>query len=241
MSFTLQLSGSESVLKAQFFPPLTLKGGYELGLVGLESWNSIPNVTVENNIFYYSSSTLEIPVGSYEINDIAEFIEEKLQDKHGAPETHSKLGTKYLSLKGNTQTLKSEILCRYSVDFTRKTRNIGSLLGFRDVVVNALEKKESSDLVDILQVETWRIECDVVTGSFTNGKPTHTLYEFCPDVPPGYKVLEIPRTVIYLPIAVKVIDSVEIRICDQNENLVDLRGEKTSIRVHLRPQDAHHL
>ena len=31
-----------------------------------------------------------------------------------------------------------------------------------------------------------RIECDIITGSYINGKPTHTLYEFFPSVPPGY-------------------------------------------------------
>lgn len=239
MAFTLQLSGSDSVLKANFFPPISLDGEYELALVYLETWNSIPNVTAENNNFYYNlEEKIEIPVGSYEINEITEYLNEKLQELYGPAPSHEKLENKYIIMKGNTKTLKSEILSRCDINFM-KPNNIGSMLGFKNMIVRAYEKCESNDLVSILRVESLRINCNLIRGSYNNGKPTHTLHEFFPEVPPGYKVVEVPRNLIYLPVTGRVIDSVEIRICDQDGNLVDLRGENTNIRLHLR--NANHL
>lgn len=241
MSSTLHLSGVDAVLKAHFFPPITLVGDYELALMGLESWNSIPNITVDNNIFHYDSDReIEIPVGSYEINDIGNFLEKELQKIHGIQSEHEHLDKKCIQITGNNHTFKSEILCRFKIDFM-KSRNIGKLLGFENVLIAALEKTESNRLINILKVETLRVECNIIRGSFNNGKPTHTIYEFFPDVPPGYKVSEVPRNLIYLPVAVRVIDNLEIQICDQDGKRVDLRGEKTSIRLHLRPQNAHRI
>lgn len=241
MSFTIQVSGAESILKAIFFPPITLVGEHEIALITLESWNSIPNVTTQNNNFYYDSDKqIEIPVGAYEITEIGQFLAEKLEAIHGVRPEKPFLGTKHIDLIGNLKTLKSEIVCRYSIDFT-KPRNIGSVLGYKDVVLEPWVKQESNNLVNILQVDALRIDCDLVRGSYNNGNPTHTLHQFFPDVPPGYKILEVPRNLIYLPVVGQVIDSLEIRICDQDGNLVNLRGERTNIRLHLRARNANHL
>lgn len=244
MSVTLQLSGNDSVLKAQFFPPINLRSDFELALLNLETWNSIANVTEKNNHFYYDNKVIKIPIGSYEITDIANYLERILREHYlqsPLPETpHSELNDKAIFLLGNRQTLKSEIISRHAINF-KKPNNIGSVLGFKEIIIKPLKKYESNDLVNIIQVETLRIECNIITGSYSNGKPTHTLYEFFPDVSPGYKIVEVPRNLIYLPVTVRVIDNIEIKICDQNNNLVNLRGEKTNIRLHLRPQNANYI
>ena len=84
--------------------------------------------------------------------------------------------------------IKTEIFSRYKIDFSQE-RSIGPLLGFNSVKLDAFTKHESENLVSILQVESIILECNIVSGSFSNGKPTHTLYEFFPDVPPGYKII----------------------------------------------------
>lgn len=74
MSFALTLTSKTNVLQASYSPTIDLEGDYEIGLILLETFNSIPNITHENNCFYYDSSkVIELPEGSYEIEDIANF------------------------------------------------------------------------------------------------------------------------------------------------------------------------
>jgi len=61
--------------------------------------------------------------------------------------------------------------------------------------------------------------------------PNHTLHEFGINVPPGYKRTVTPHNLIYLPINC---DEISTRIVDQNGDLVNLRGENVSIRMHIR-------
>ena len=67
-----------------------------------------------------------------------------------------------------------------------------------------------------------------------NGEKVHTIHEFFPAVPPGFKIIEIPSQVIYLPIAVKSINNIQIRILDQDSNLVNFRREIITIRLHIK-------
>ena len=248
MSLVLYVSGNESILKSDHFPPLHLPVEYEMALTGLSIWNSIPNVTSDNNIFYYGAEgekKIEIPVGSYELNDIADYLEYKLkenetQDSKSLNNNHKELGDKSIILRGNRQTLKSELICKYLVDFT-KPKNIGNILGFNSIVLPPFKMHVSNDLVNIMQVDTVRIECNIVTGSYSNGEPSHAIYEFSIGVPPGYIMIEVPKSAIYLPVFVRSISNVELRICDQDGNLLNLRNEKTRVRLHLRPRNAYNI
>jgi len=62
----------------------------------------------------------------------------------------------------------------------------------------------------------------------------HTLHEFGINVPPGYKMTVTPQNLIYLPIDCDEISTLSISIVDQKGDLVNLRGENVSIRVHIR-------
>jgi hypothetical protein len=68
-----------------------------------------------------------------------------------------------------------------------------------------------------------------------NNKPVHTIHEFSPDVLPGYKINEVPKNIIYLPLNTNSISSVTLELVDQDGNLIDFRGETITIRLHLRP------
>lgn len=54
-SITLTLSGNTSELSANYFPPIKLDedGKYVCGLIDFQTFMSIPNITEENNRFYY--------------------------------------------------------------------------------------------------------------------------------------------------------------------------------------------
>lgn len=173
------------------------------------------------------TSTVEnvnLPTGSYEIEDIEKYVRSYLPDPNIT-----------FSLRPNNNTLKVELLCSETIDFSDE-HTIGTLLGFDKKILRA-GKVHASDLpVDIIRVSVVQVECNVVSGSFKNGTESHVLHEFYPQVPPGYKIIEIPRTVIYLPVNVKTIHNLTVALKDQNDELVDFRNETISIRLHLRRQ-----
>ena len=223
-SLTLSLSDTSSVLEAQYFPPIELSPdkNYALGLVAFMTFNSIPNIDEGSNLFHVDQEEITLPTGSYEIEDIENYLSETLKHKNIT-----------ISIKPNNNTLRSEIKCNRSIDF-RSEHSIGPLLGFAKRVL-AADVTHSSDLpVAILKVNALRIECDITCGGYINGQRVHTIHEFFPAVPPGYKIIEVPSPVIYLPIVVKSIDHIQVRIVDQDGQLVNFRGEIITIRLHLK-------
>lgn len=223
-TLTLTLSGTSSVLETQYFPPIQLSPhkDYVLGLVHLLTFNSIPNIDVGSNKFYVGEEEVSLPTGSYEIADIEKYLSDAL----------SKKGIS-ISLKPNNNTLRSVIKCNQSVDF-RPLDSIGPLLGFTQRIL-PLNRSHDSDLpVRILKVNALRVECNITTGAYINGTRVHTLHEFFPAVPPGYKIIEVPKQVIYLPIAVKSIDYLQVRLVDQDGYPINFRGETITIRLHLK-------
>ena len=57
---------------------------------------------------------------------------------------------------------------------------------------------------------------------------------FFPNVAPGYKIIETPANLVYLPTTLDAIYSMEITLTDQNGPQLNLRGENISIRFHVR-------
>lgn len=224
-SLTLTLSGKHSILQAQYYPQIELhpQKNYVIGLVELHTFNSIPNIDKTNNKFYVKNcEPIVIPEGSYEIEDIHTYLSEQLSKKNVT-----------LDLKPNNNTLRSIIHCTEDIDF-QPVDCIGRLLGFKPQTLVANETHHSDLPVSILKVNSLRVECNITTGSYINEKKDHCIHEFFPAVPPGYKIIEVPLTVIYLPVSAKIIDNLQLRIVDQDGNLVNFRGEEITIRLHLK-------
>ena len=245
MSLTLTLTGSSSELKATYFPPLELHTQYVLGLVDFNTYNSIPNVDYSNNLFHIGAHIIEVPIGSYEISDIIEYITDKYEKilqkddminkkKSTALDVNVAKQKENLVIKTNNNTLQVEIYSEFDRIHFDKNRSIGTLLGF-DKQLDA-KKWHSSSLVNILKVNVIRIECNVVTGSFINNSSAHTIHEFSLNVMPGYKIIETPHNVIYLPVNTRRISSITVKVVDQDDNLINFRGETITLRLHLKPQ-----
>lgn len=224
MSLTLTFSGNESVLTADYFPPIDLLGDYVCGLVDFQSYNSIPNIDYSNKLFHIGDKVVEIPTGSYEVEDINTFLQQQL-------------GGKKVTLKANINTLNCEIQAAEKIHFDRE-RSVGTLLGYnktRSALAPGVIHLSDTP-VNIMAVNIIRIECNIVSSSYLNSKPSHTLHEFALDVGPGYKIVEVPKNVIYLPVNVKQISSITLRLIDQDDNLINFRGETITIRLHLKQQ-----
>lgn len=235
------------MLESQYFPPIQLSPtkNYVLGLVELFTFNSIPNIDEGCNKFYIkrfgsikknldkqsrerdSSNTvieekiITIPTGSYEIEDIERYLKKALPNDIT------------ISLKANNNELSSELTCNCIVDFEPKD-SIGRLLGFKPKLYEKDVVHKSELPVSILKVNAIRVECNIITGAYVNGDLVHTIHEFFPSVPAGYKVIEVPANVIYLPIAVQSIHHLQLRIVDQDGELINFRGETITIRLHVK-------
>ena len=219
-SITLTLNGKNSVLNSYYHPEIELSSerNYVLALVHLLTFHSIPNIDVDNNKFYYDNKEITIPTGVYEIKDIESFL---------------KKNNINIEITMNPNTLKSYVFCNKKIDFTQKN-TIARLLGFNKRILEANVKHESDMTVHLIKWNSLRVECNIITNSFINDERSHTIHEFHPQVDAGYKIIETPKSLIYLPVSVRSIDHLEIKITDQDGNLINNRGENISVRLHLK-------
>lgn len=232
MSQTFTLISRSSQLSGTYYPPIELDARYEyaLGLIGLHTYNTIPNIYDGKNKFYYDDSdeVITIPTGAYEITDIETYLQDTLS-KNIVNVAKDKL----ISLKANNSTLKCEIMSTVRVDFT-KDDSIGRMLGFSSKVLEPGIKHESDIPIQIIKVVTIRVECNITTAAFYDTRLSHTLYEFAPSVEPGYSINIEPKNIIYLPINTSRIDNITLKLLDQDGDPVDFRGEQIVIRLELK-------
>lgn len=232
MSLTFTLSDASSVLNANFFPPIVLgEEPHSIGLLSFDTYNTIPNVMDGvNNVFYYDNQIIKLPEGSYDIDAIEIYLDEQIRKI-------DHLG--YIELRANSNTLKVQLRCSKPVYFNfhdDKPNSIGPMLGFTrsKTVIPPETLSESDSIVEILRVNTISVQCSLASGSYINGKPSHEVHSFFPAIDPGFKIIENPNPVIYYPLTTQIIDSISVRIVDQEQRLVDFRGETITVRLHVR-------
>lgn len=222
MSRTFTLKGKKSVLTATFFPPIKLEENrdYSIALIDLEFYNSLCNVYESCNMFYYGDRVITIPTGAYEIEQLEKYLQEKL-------------GEDALSITPNIPTQQAVIRTKKVIDF-KKPDTIGPMLGFgqRTLLPGGVHLSDSQ--VEITKVVAIMVDCNLVTGAYFNGTEYHTIHMFPPTTPPGYKIIEIPRNVLYLPVKTKVIDNITVKLTDQDGRPLDLRNETVTVRLHLK-------
>ena len=80
-------------------------------------------------------------------------------------------------------------------------------------------------MINILTTNSILVSIDIISGSDVRGSTQPTIYSFFPKVYPGYKIIENPHNLPYLPITADTIHSITIWLTDQNGNDLNLRGE----------------
>ena len=187
---------------------------YEMTLVNLETYYSFPNLSDEKNVFRYSpgfdydDSTwqrqwveVQIPEGSYDLIDIVETI--KMAMKRNEDNNES------VKITANTNTLKRvlEIQGDFQVDL-RVQNSISSVLGFHNQVYEE-GIHESQYVVNILSINSILVNVDVIRESYVNGRTQNTIYSFFPNVSSGYKIVENPWNLVYLPLILDKINKID--------------------------------
>ena len=238
-SFQVIVSGNQSSFNTLFNPKIELdkKKVYEIALVNLETYYSFPNIDDSNNIFVYSHdqgqtwTKIKIPTGSYEIEDLNQTIRFEMEKVGHYDEVNQE---SYINIAANSNTLKSILIIGkdYQVDFNQPN-NLSKVLGFTGKkYIEGFHESEKS--VNILSINSIFVNIDIIDGSYVNGKTKNTIYSFFPDVAPGFKIIESPVNLVYLPILPYTIQNLNLSITDQDENLLNLRGEKLTARFHIR-------
>lgn len=178
----------------------------------------------EDKLFAYEvKKIIKIPVGCYEIDEIFEYLKKTLKKRYDVS----------FEAYVDKNTLKSVIECDQEIDFNIEN-SIATLFGFEKKIYEKNKIYESDNIVNIFKVNTIRIECDLIKGSYINNKAAYTIHEFFPKVSSGFKITEIVNNIIYLPVANRSIHSINIKILDQDDNLVNFRGETITVRLHIK-------
>ena len=213
------------------YPPLELgtDENWVIGLLSLETYYSFSNINNTNNIFKYSIDngitwkTITLPPGAYEIEQINSEIKRLMLPDVG------------IEILVNTVTLGSIVditAPTYRVDFT-VANSISSVLGFNPQILT--EGYNVSDtVVNILDVNTILVNCNIVNNSYLKGSHAPILYSFFPNVKPGRKIVKEPSTIAYLAVNQKYIPNIRIWLTDQDENIIDFRGEVITYRLHMK-------
>lgn len=227
-STTVTFTGNSSELSAIFYPTIELHDpyGYSCGLLDFTTYHSMPNINETNNTLTYykdaqSIEVIEIPVGSYEIEDVLKYLTEAM----------TKRGHR-LEMKLNKNTFKVSLKCNMQLGFDFPS-SIGHVLGFFGTLGPDI-LWESSAPIRVTDLNIIRIECNIVGGTYINGKASHTIHQFTPNVAPGYKIVEVPRNIIYLPVVTNEISSIYLKFTDQDGNPIDFRGETVTCRLHIK-------
>lgn len=230
-STTITLTGKSSNLSATIFPELHLDPAYNYScaLLDFATYNSIPNIIENRNnslTITLENSTEHVKLcldqGAYEIQDMIDCLMEKAK----------KFGVK-LEIILNKNTYKVSFKSQ-NATIMLSNDSILPIFGFHQGAYPCNVWHTSETIVNITNITVIRIECDIIRGTYINSQPTHTIHQFSPIVAPGFKIVEAPKNIIYLPLAVNSIQSVHISLVDQDGTPIDLQGETVTCRIHIK-------
>lgn len=245
MSNTFTFTGNSSILSCNIFPEVVLdeNSDYSCALLELVTYHSIPNITEANNKVYYfwktqltkgtkqpkdgTPQSFEVPPGSYEAHEILDYIKHQFNE----------IGFSF-EYKINKNTFKTTIKCSTLINIHKDQPDdiFRHIFGYsQNQIVLQDAKTESNDIIKISSQDVVRVQCNITSGSFVNGKTSHTIYEFATNkVDVGYKIIEQPKNLIYLPVIQKRLNQIEISLVDQNGAPIDFRGETITCRIHIK-------
>ena len=225
--------GNDTAKYTHYFDkPIPLESDkYEIGLLGLDTYYSIPNITAsKNGNFRYSVDNqlnwklVTIPTGSYEVKTIADI----LIDLMG-------VDARNFSITPDIATLRCKIklTANAAIDFTFPN-SVNNILGYNSEIISGAGNHYSDNIVNIQPINSINVNVDCVTNSYINGKQSTSIFGFFPTVSPGFKITIDRQTPTFLPFTGSSLTSITMWLTDQNGDLVNFRGENITARFYLR-------
>jgi hypothetical protein len=236
-SYYLTFTLDKTVQSTRFLNPIKLNQNrrYECALQYLGTSNYLINITEKNNMFYYKYENIYYTIlfekGAYEISDIGAEIKRvmTLRNHYSEKEPSFILSTKNETFKSVIE-IKSDKL---SIDF-KQPNTFRNILGFEPKILNK-GYHVSDNTIQITSSSSIMINCDLISGSYHNGVEKNILHSFpAMLVPSGYRMNIFNSNLLYLPVNKSVIDNIMFKITDDNFEVVDLKGEKISLGIHIR-------
>lgn len=232
----LEGGADTSMFTYNFYPPIELDSlDYEIALMDIETYYSIPNIDAKNNQFSYFNShsrarqTITVDTGTYDIPNLNIDLNQQLPILDRNKIT--------FAIVPSTLHCSMTLQPAYWVDFSY-ANTFNKLLGFdAKMYENQSNTKRiyvSENLVDIMPINSVYVNCDLINNSYVNGKHSTAIYSFFPNVAPGAKIVEKAINLVFLPINRTIISSVTVWLSDQDGNRINFRGENISMRFYLR-------
>ena len=75
---------------------------------------------------------------------------------------------------------------------------------------------------------------DFISHSYLNEAKYPTLYKFYPKVAPGYKIIQTPQNLIYLPVNRNPLNEIRLWLTDQDRKPIVLQNEKLTVTIYIR-------
>jgi len=89
-------------------------------------YNSITNVDIHKNLFHIGDKVIQLPKGSYELNDIYDFLNNKLKDYDLE---------KTFQMESINNTLQVHITTTKELIYFNRNNSIAQLLGFNKKII----------------------------------------------------------------------------------------------------------
>ena len=236
----LVLSKASNDFTTPIYPPLHLEQGkWAVGLRNFTVYNNIENIDATNNLFRYSTDSgttwklITLTPGAYGIDTInSEII--RLMTINGDANVDAN-GNASIMILADTVTFGTIVNitpATYRVDFTINN-SLRTILGFNSVILTS-GYNTSPNQADIIPINLILVNCDIVSNSYLNGSPFPCIYSFPFNVDSGYRFIEQPNNILYLPLNTQDISRIRIWITDQDYNPINFGSQVVSCTLHFK-------
>lgn len=236
----ITLTGNTSDLRLKYQEPQILDKSnytYHIALETFDVFNSIPNVTEENNSIKIKPGkekeeiTISITPGAYEIDQIHSMIVADLTNLGIAKVADNFKFIPMISIK----QVFIEIAKGWKISFNVKN-SMATLLGFKKTdsfVGPKICKGEKSVMINT--VDSLIFKSNIIAPSMYQGTREPILYIHPIDVATGFKLLRRSnRDTSYIPVSTDVLDNIRVWVEDKKGKPIDFRHEDIMVNLKLR-------
>lgn len=228
----------------RFGSPLKLPGDkrdWEFAVIHTSLWYNFYNVSaaIGNNVLNYSHNsggnwtTVTFPDGLYNISDLNSYLQQQIEN-NGHTVNKLRLLANYSLLKVQVYI---ETASNFQIDLQSSVSSFHSFLGFNSGIYTTAGYTTAQSIANITNnINTLEIHCSLVDQEFTfeNGKKSDIVFTMSPNEPTGSLMIRAPTNPIYLPVNTNYIESIRVKITDDQNNVISFNGEQTSFVFHIR-------